>query len=52
MTDLPLLSLITWLPVAGAIVLLAVRQEAAARLIGLLTSGLVFYFIYHSFYRV
>jgi NADH-quinone oxidoreductase subunit M len=42
MTDLPLLSLITWLPVAGAIVLLAVRQEAAARLIGLLTSGLVF----------
>lgn len=42
MPDFPLLSLITWLPAAGAILLLFVKQERAVRILGFAVSILVF----------
>ena len=41
MTDLPLLSLIVWLPVLGAVLLLFVKGDAAARWVGFGVSALV-----------
>ncbi|MCY4545643.1 MAG: proton-conducting transporter membrane subunit, partial [Gemmatimonadetes bacterium] len=42
MTDLPLLSLIIWLPVLGAILLLFVKGDVAARWVGFGVTALVF----------
>ncbi|MBM3265931.1 MAG: NADH-quinone oxidoreductase subunit M [candidate division Zixibacteria bacterium] len=53
MADLPVLSLLIWLPVAGALVLMAfVRQDNSARTIGFLTSLIalgLFLFAYIGF---
>lgn len=42
MTDFPLLSLITWLPAAGALLLLFIKQDKALRIVGFVVSTLVF----------
>jgi NADH-quinone oxidoreductase subunit M len=42
MAEFSLLSLMTWLPVAGAILLLFVKQASGVRLVGFLTSTAVF----------
>ena len=45
MTDLPMLSLIIWLPVFGAILLLFVKGDVAARWVGFGVTALVFILI-------